>query len=1098
LSQSSIEFVNLFVRSPGDLIYFLMIIAVSQAAFFIALGQRLRRPQDRAARRYVLAGAGGIGAWGLLMIGALVALLTSADPITILPPLERAVTVSTILLIGWAFLSADHPKWPRSSNLFLLALLLVVIGAYMYTGIGWPAQSAEMSFNQSAYGFAWAVIPTVLSLLGILLTLAYFRLVVDAPLKLLYFAVLLVGFGYTLLEMVNGTLTGDYAGPARIAYLAALPIFPAVVYRLVIGRFEGEAANTAASAPVPAPPGPISSPIPVVTRERESVQLMRALGVMLDSATPANIPEQIIRAAIQELQVDIGALLVLQDANYASITAGLDRVMNRSISGLTVRLENQPTLVNAIERKTQRPLFPDRNADELRDLYTRFDIERIGPVYLQPLTKDRALVGVLVVGLPYAGRELEDSALELLKGIGIIAANLLVLGRPSEPESSPSVSTASASVEDPAFAAAWTELQSSLEAARTQIIELNQQVTALRLELDDERARMADDLGDTAEGLSISQQMLTLSAEQQRLAEERDRLSVRLREAETALAGATATDNETVLRTIVEVLQREIAELTEQRTRLETQLTELREGRSTPLPLLVKDMLARMSDEKERLEAERDSVGGQVLDIEAQLHTLGIEDGLIGLARLVGQLYEQRNTLERRADGLQHERDTLLNERQWLEARITDEDARDHQINQLQTELRNVAEDREAIARQHDRLRGERNEMIEKHESLKEQRARLTAQVAAFEQALEEAQETQAALEEQIKVLVDQRIDLVTQRDRLQSERQALTVERDQLLARSEGDRDRIQQVGVEGVGSMSRMVEDVTSQRDQVTRELDATRAQLTEVENRLGTMRALGAAQNDLVSRIENAEALSGMVQELRTPLTSIVGYVDLLLGESAGILGEMQRSFLQRIRANGSRLEAMVEDLVRVSSIDNGQFSLAPRQVDVIETIEDAITAVTPQLQARGLSLHLNLDENLPLIQADADAIGQIVGQLLTNAYLASPPGSDLFVTARRQPVRFGENGTAGDIDSLFISVEDRGGGIAPEDLPRVFSRKYKAENPLIQGLGDTGVGLSIARALVEAHGGRIWLETYDHIGSVFNVALPLERDLQPEGQ
>lgn len=1073
----------------------------------MALGQRLRRPQDAGARRYVLASAGIIMTWFLLLLGALIALLTGQDPVAILPPLERAATVSTILLIGWAFLTADHPRWPRGSNLVLLALLTVVIGAYLFTGVGWPSVANEIAFNQTVYGFAWAVIPTVLSFLGIVLTLAYFRLVVDAPLKLLYFAVLLAGFGLTLVEMVNGSLLGDYAGPARIAYLAALPILPAVVYRLVIGRFETEIAATpqVVQAAVAAATSNGAATLRAAAQERESVQLMRALGIILDGATPANIPDQIVQAALQVLQADVGALLLVNDAHYVAIYAGHDRVMGRSISGLSINLDTQPTLVNAIERQAQRPLYPDRNADELRDLYTRFEIEQTGPVYFQPLSKERELLAVLVVALPYAGREFDEPTQELLKGIGIIAANLLALSRAGDAERATvtthavSPSAAGSMVgDDPAVEAAWQQLQDSLEAARSQIVELNQQVMSLKVELDYERMRVADDLGETAEGLSVSQELLSLSEEQARLAEERNRLSARLREAETALAGATATDNEAVLRTIVDVLQREISELTEQRGRLEAQVNALREGSERPLALRVKDMLARMSAEKAQLEVERDLVGGQVLDIEAQLKTLGIEGGLTGLAQLVGQLYEQRTGIQARADLLQHERDTLMSERQWLEERIAREDERDKQIQTLQTELKNVAEDREALARQHDKLRGERDDLLVKQDSLKEQRARLTAQVAAFEEELDEAQSHRLALEEQIKLLAGQRIELVAQRERLEAEQQALAIERDQLLARSEGDRDRIQQVGAEGVGSLSRMVEDLSIQREQLNRELEATRAQLAALEARIETMRSLGSAQSDLVSRVENAEVLAGMVQELRTPLTSIVGYVDLLLGESAGILGEMQRNFLQRVRANSTRLDGMLDDLVHVSTLDSGQFVLSAQSVDVIGVIEDAITTAASQLQERGLTVHLNLDDEVPPLRADADAISQIIGQLLTNAYLASPPGSELTVTARRQKVRFGENGTGRDVDSLLVAVEDRGGGIAQEDLPRVFSRKYKAENPLIQGLGDTGVGMSIAKALVEAHGGRIWLETYERVGSSFNVALPLEPVIQSEGQ
>jgi signal transduction histidine kinase len=234
--------------------------------------------------------------------------------------------------------------------------------------------------------------------------------------------------------------------------------------------------------------------------------------------------------------------------------------------------------------------------------------------------------------------------------------------------------------------------------------------------------------------------------------------------------------------------------------------------------------------------------------------------------------------------------------------------------------------------------------------------------------------------------------------------------------------------------------------------------------------------------------------MVQELRTPMTSIVGYVDLLLSESVGILGEMQRKFLQRVSTNVSRLTTMLDDLTRITALDTGQFVLVAEPVDVIALIEDAITNSASQFREKGLVVNLNLsDDDIPPVAADQDAMSQIIGQLLTNAYLASPPNTDVTITARRQPVTLSDNGSRDMVDGLFVAVADRGGGIALDDQARVFSRKYKADNPLIQGLGDTGVGLAIAKALVEAHGGRLWLETQVEVGSTFTFVLPLETAL-----
>jgi signal transduction histidine kinase len=229
----------------------------------------------------------------------------------------------------------------------------------------------------------------------------------------------------------------------------------------------------------------------------------------------------------------------------------------------------------------------------------------------------------------------------------------------------------------------------------------------------------------------------------------------------------------------------------------------------------------------------------------------------------------------------------------------------------------------------------------------------------------------------------------------------------------------------------------------------------------------------------------------------MTSISGYIDLLLGESAGILGEMQRKFLQRVSANVTRLAAMLDDLVRITALDTGQFSLTPEPIDILAVIEDAITNASNQFREKGLTVHLELDDQMPMLRADRDAVNQIVGQLLTNAYLASPAESEIYIVARREDIRLSGSGSDGLTASLFVSVEDRGGGIAAEDEPRVFARKYKAENPLILGLGDTGVGLSIAKALVETQGGRLWLETREGAGSIFKFALPLDVEPGEEG-
>ncbi|MCS7282928.1 MAG: ATP-binding protein [Anaerolineae bacterium] len=237
------------------------------------------------------------------------------------------------------------------------------------------------------------------------------------------------------------------------------------------------------------------------------------------------------------------------------------------------------------------------------------------------------------------------------------------------------------------------------------------------------------------------------------------------------------------------------------------------------------------------------------------------------------------------------------------------------------------------------------------------------------------------------------------------------------------------------------------------------------------------------DTSAEDERREILAALVNELRTPMTSIVGYTDLLLGESVGILGEMQRKFLQRVKANIERMHGLLNDLLEVTALDMGRVELTPVPVDLIHVIEEAIMGLSARFRERDLTVRLDMALELPPIRADRDALYQIVLHLLSNACECSQPGSEIVVTGHLEQAE-------GSLPPyLHVSVRDTGGGIAPEDYPRVFQRFYRADRPLIPGLGETGVGLAIAKTLVEAHGGRIWVESELGVGSTFHFILPI---------
>lgn len=254
-------------------------------------------------------------------------------------------------------------------------------------------------------------------------------------------------------------------------------------------------------------------------------------------------------------------------------------------------------------------------------------------------------------------------------------------------------------------------------------------------------------------------------------------------------------------------------------------------------------------------------------------------------------------------------------------------------------------------------------------------------------------------------------------------------------------------------------------------------------------GTVTILYDITAEAESQRARDEFIASLSQELRTPMTSITGYTDLLLGESVGGVGEMQRKFLQRIKANIERMNIMLSDLIGVTAIDAGQLELRPAIVDMAEIIEDTIIGARAQLEENEITLNMDIPEDMPPVEADPDSVRQIMNNLLGNAIKSTPVGGVIGISTSIHE----DNGKApeeGEMTTyLKVAIRDSGGGIADKDLERVFDRFYRAERPLIEGLGETGVGLSIVKSLVEAHGGRVWVESEIGEGSIFYFLLPI---------
>lgn len=278
-----------------------------------------------------------------------------------------------------------------------------------------------------------------------------------------------------------------------------------------------------------------------------------------------------------------------------------------------------------------------------------------------------------------------------------------------------------------------------------------------------------------------------------------------------------------------------------------------------------------------------------------------------------------------------------------------------------------------------------------------------------------------------------------------------------------------------------------------QAENELRATLQEMVILQSNLAqaNMKILDLEKGQASAKsTEQAEVIASISQELRQPLSSIVGYTDLLLGESVGILGVVQKKFVDRIKASTERIRNLTDDMIRITTLATDLNQLSPETVDINTVIDNAMSYTSSQLREKNISIHLELPKSLTTVQVNREALQQILIHLLQNAGAATP-----FEGTIKLKVLTGiENGT----EYVQLQVTDQGGGIDPSDLSRVFTRLYRAENVLIQGVGDTGVGLSIAKSLAESQHGKIWVESEFGKGSTFSVLLPITGDYSAGGQ
>jgi len=240
---------------------------------------------------------------------------------------------------------------------------------------------------------------------------------------------------------------------------------------------------------------------------------------------------------------------------------------------------------------------------------------------------------------------------------------------------------------------------------------------------------------------------------------------------------------------------------------------------------------------------------------------------------------------------------------------------------------------------------------------------------------------------------------------------------------------------------------------------------------------VKASRQAQRDFVANVSH---------ELKTPLTSIQGFSQAILDGTARD-GEAQRHAAQVINDEAERMARLVNELLDLAKLDAGQIVMAQEPVDMGQLLRGCVEKLTPQAGQGGVELKLDLGA-LPLLSGDNDRLAQVFTNLVDNALKHTPQGGRVTVAAREvisRPARKGEKA----VPTIEVSVADTGSGIPPEDLSRIFERFYQVDKSRHRKDRGAGLGLAIAKEIVQAHGGQIKAESVVGVGTKFTVTLPV---------
>jgi signal transduction histidine kinase len=259
---------------------------------------------------------------------------------------------------------------------------------------------------------------------------------------------------------------------------------------------------------------------------------------------------------------------------------------------------------------------------------------------------------------------------------------------------------------------------------------------------------------------------------------------------------------------------------------------------------------------------------------------------------------------------------------------------------------------------------------------------------------------------------------------------------------------------------------------------ELEETKLALEATSARLGSALDAAAAASQVKSQF-----LATMSHELRTPLNAVIGFSEILKMESFGPLGsDRYREYVKDIADSGAHLLSLINDILDLSRLDAAQAALEEDDLDFAKLISETVRMVSGQAEAAGVELSEHIQNNLPHVRGDRRRIRQVLINLLSNAIKFTPAKGSVRVSAT----------SAGG--EIAVAVSDTGIGIASEDIPKAFERFGQVDGRLSRRYEGMGLGLPLAKQLMELHGGRLELASAPTVGTTVTIIFPAERIIE----